>query len=309
MPTHSVVLITGASTGIGRLAAETAARAGHTVYAGMREMATRNAPAAEAIKSIAAKEKLLLHTVELDVSNADSIQRAVDRVLAEAGRLDVAVNNAGLMSIGITEGFTEEQALHQMDVNFMGSFRVSRAVLPHLRKQKSGLLINVTSIVGRLLFPGCALYCASKFAQEALAEVLHYELTGTGVESVIVEPGPYPTQLLANSPAPADQNRVASYGPLSSLREAFVGQFEQLFSSAESPDPQDVADAIRKLIEQPAGQRPLRTVCGLDYGAQAVSEQVAPIQAEVLKALGMEHMVAPLAVVKYSKLLPEFTQR
>jgi NAD(P)-dependent dehydrogenase (short-subunit alcohol dehydrogenase family) len=129
------------------------------------------------------------------------------------------------MSIGLAEGFTEEQLLHQMNVNFMGSFRVSRAVLPHLRAQRRGLIVHVTSIVGRLLFPGCAPYCASKFAQEAFAEVLQYELAGTGVESVIVEPGPYPSELLPNSPAPADTERVAGYGVLAGLRDKFVAHF------------------------------------------------------------------------------------
>jgi NAD(P)-dependent dehydrogenase (short-subunit alcohol dehydrogenase family) len=287
----SVILITGASTGLGRLAAQTLARAGHTVYASMRDLKTRNAGAAKELQQLANDEHLSLHSLEMDVCNADSVQRAVDEVLREAHRLDVVINNAGFMSIGLTEGFTEEQVRHQMDVNFMGTFRVSRAVLPHLRAQGSGLLIHVTSIVGRVLFPGCAFYCASKFAQEALAEVLHYELAGTGVQSVIVEPGPYPTHLLANSPAPADSERTAAYGPLSALRDNFVAHFSALFNSPESPNPQEVADAILHLVQMPAAQRPMRTVCGLDMGAIALNEQVAPIQAATLRGLGMDHMI------------------
>jgi NAD(P)-dependent dehydrogenase (short-subunit alcohol dehydrogenase family) len=277
------------------LAAETIARAGHIVYATMRDLTTRNASAAQALQRVADEEKLSLRTLEMDVQDTASVQRAVNHVLEEAERLDVAVSNAGLMSIGLAEGFTEEQAIHQMDVNFMGSFRVSRAVLPHLRAQRSGLIIHVTSIVGRLLFPGCALYCASKFAQEALAEVLHYELVGTGVESVIVEPGPYPSQLLPNSPGPSDGERVASYGELSAIRDNFVAHFSQLFSSVNAPNTQDVADAILRLIELPPGGRPLRTVCGMDFGANALNEQIAPAQAEVLRALGMEKMIPGLA--------------
>jgi len=290
----SVVLITGASTGIGRLATETIARAGHVVYASMRDVSTSNASAAQDLQRLADTEKLSVRVVEMDVQDAASVQSAVDAVLREAGRLDVVVSNAGIMSIGITEGFTEEQAIRQMDVNFMGSFRVARAVLPHLRAQRSGLIIHVTSIVGRLLFPGCALYCASKFAQEALAEVLQYELAGTGVESVIVEPGPYPSHLLANSPGPADSERVAGYGDLSTLRDKFVAHFSELFGSASSPNTQDVADAILGLVELPAGGRPLRTVCGMDFGANALNEQMAPVQADVLRALGMPHMIPGL---------------
>lgn len=290
----SVVLITGASTGLGRLTAETLARAGHTVYAAMRDLTTRNASPAQELQQVAKNENLSLRTLEMDVCDTDSVQRAVDHVLHSSPRLDVVINNAGLMSIGLAEAFTEEQVRYQMDVNFMGTFRVSRAVLPHLRAQHGGLLIHVTSVVGRVLFPGCALYCASKFAQEALAEVLHYELAGTGVQSVIVEPGPYPTNLLANSPAPADAERNASYGELSGLRDNFVAHFSALFNSPDCPNPQEVADAIVRLVEAPAAERPMRTVCGLDLGAIALNEQVAPIQASTLRGLGMDHMIPPV---------------
>lgn len=291
----SVVLITGTSSGIGRLTAETVARAGHSVYATMRGLSTHNAGAAETLEALAAEQKLPLKTLEMDVCNTDSVQRAVDIVQQEQGRIDVAVNNAGLMSIGLAEGFTEEQMLHQMNVNFMGSFRVSRAVLPLLRAQRQGLIIHVSSIVGRVLFPGCAPYCASKFAHEAFAEVLQYELAGTGVESVIVEPGPYPSELLPNSPAPADSDRLAGYGVLSGLRDQFVAHFSELFGSAKAPRTQDVADAILRLIELPSGKRPLRTVCGMDFGANDLNARIAPVQADVLRALGMEQMIPALA--------------
>ncbi|MCU1330155.1 MAG: oxidoreductase [Bryobacterales bacterium] len=127
----SIVLITGTSSGIGRLAAETIARAGHIVYATMRDVAARNAGPAQELEKLASDEKLSLRTLEMDVSNADSVDRAVDCVLREQGGLDVVINNAGVMSIGLAEGFTEEQVLDAVNVNFMGPFRVSRAVPPH----------------------------------------------------------------------------------------------------------------------------------------------------------------------------------
>lgn len=291
----SVVLVTGSSTGIGRLVVETVARAGHVVYATMRDVNTRNASASDALQRLAEEDNLTLRTMEMDVRDTDSVQRAVDQVHNADGRIDVVVNNAGLMSIGLAEGFTEQQVQHQMDVNFMGPFRVCRAVLPEMRRKRSGLIIHVTSVVGRLLFPGCALYCASKFAHEALAEVLHYELTGTGVESVIVEPGPYPSQLLPNSSGPADAKRNVEYGELSAIRDNFVAHFSQLFASKGAPRTQDVADAILRLIELPAGARPVRTVCGLDFGARGLNEQIAPVQADVLRALGMERMIPKIA--------------
>lgn len=200
------------------------------------------------------------------------------------------VNNAGQMAIGIAEAYTEDQVKAQMDVNFLGPVRLCRAVLPHMRSRREGLIIHVTSVVGRVLFPACAFYCASKFALEAYAEVLHFELTEFGVESVIVEPGPFPTQLTQNSPAPADQERVDAYGRIAGLRASFIDTFQKFFASPESTNTQDVAEAIARLVAMPAGQRPLRTVCPPDYGAIAINEHTAPIQAEVLKGLGMPEM-------------------
>jgi NAD(P)-dependent dehydrogenase (short-subunit alcohol dehydrogenase family) len=283
-PNSQVILITGTSSGIGRLAAETLGRAGHTVFASMRESESRNREAAEALA------KIPIRVIDLDVTRTESVADAVETVMKEAGRLDVLVNNAGHMSIGIAEAFTEEQIQQQMDVNFLGPVRMCRSVLPHMRQRGQGLIIHVTSIVGRVLFPACAFYCASKFALEAYAEVLHYELSGLGVESVIVEPGPFPTNLLANSPAPADRLRAEGYGGIAEIREVFADTFSKFFASEQSTKPQDVADAIAMLVSTPSGRRPLRTVCGPDYGAIAINAHTAPIQAEVLRALGMPAM-------------------
>ncbi len=270
-PNPQVILITGTSSGIGRLAAETLARAGHSVYASMRNSPDGNREAAETLA------KTPVRVIDLDVAQTESVTHAVQTVIDEAGRLDVLVNNAGHMSIGIAEAFTEAQVQQQMDVNFLGPVRTCRAVLPHMRQRGQGLIIHVTSIVGRVLFPACAFYCASKFALEAYAEVLHYELSGLGVESVIVEPGPFPTRLLANSPEPTDRSRAEAYGSIAQIREVFSHTFSKFFASEQSTKPQDVADAIAKLVNAPAGKRPLRTVCGPDYGAIAINEHTAPL--------------------------------
>lgn len=290
----SVVMITGTSSGIGRLAVESLARAGHTVYATMRDRNGRNRDAGDALTSLAREHSLSIRVLEMDVQHDGAIRSVVDQILLESQRIDVVVNNAGLMSIGLAEGFTEAQAAHQMDVNFMGPVRVCRAVLPHMRAERAGLLIHVTSIVGRLLFPGCAFYCASKFAHEAYAEVLQYELSGTGVESVIVEPGPYPSRLLPNSPGPEDVERLAGYGEMAGLRDRFVKHFEEFFASPEAPDTKEVANAILRLVELPHGQRPMRTVCGVDFNANELNQVAAPFQAAVLQALGLESMTPPL---------------
>ncbi len=196
------VLITGASSGIGKLTALTVARAGHHVYASMRELHGRNRQAAADMLEIGQREGLKIEVVELDVTVPESVSAAIARLTSTNTDIDVLVNNAGHMSIGIAEAFTEEQTHQQFEVNFFGPVRVSRAVLPRMRERGAGLIVHVSSIVGRLLFPACAFYCASKFALEAYAEVLHYELTGLGIDSVLVEPGPFATQLLSNSPGP-----------------------------------------------------------------------------------------------------------
>jgi NAD(P)-dependent dehydrogenase (short-subunit alcohol dehydrogenase family) len=270
------ILITGTSTGIGRLTALTCARSGHLVYAGMRDTSTRNAGSAADLRDLAKRESIAIHVIDLDVTSQDSIDAALRTIEADGNSLDVLVNNAGHMSIGIAEAFTEEQIRQQFEVNTFAPIRLSKAVLPAM-----------SSIVGRVLFPGCAFYCASKFALEAFAEVLNYELTGFSIDSVIVEPGPFGTHLLANSPGPSDEETVAAYEQLSTMRDTFLAQFGSFFASDQAPDPQINADTILALIEMPAGKRPLRTVCGIGYGTEILNQHNAPLQAKVLRDIGM----------------------
>jgi NAD(P)-dependent dehydrogenase (short-subunit alcohol dehydrogenase family) len=270
----------------------------------MRQSSGKNAAAKEKLDQLAVEQKLDLHTLDLDVSDPASVQAAVDRVIAEQGRIDAVVNNAGIMSIGIAEAFTEDQVAQALDVNVMGPFRVSRVALPHMRAQGSGLVINVTSVAGRVAIPACGVYCATKFALEALTEVMHYELSGSGVETVLVEPGPYPSELLPNSPAPADTDRCAEYGPRATLREDVMAPFKGIFGAGIPPRTQDVADAILNLIDMPAGKRPVRTVCGMDFGANALNETMAQFQREVLQALQMETMVPANATQLIGKYPP-----
>jgi NAD(P)-dependent dehydrogenase (short-subunit alcohol dehydrogenase family) len=254
----------------------------------MRDREGKNRQSADEILELARRERLEMEVIELDVTVPESVESAVETIRMADRHPDVLINNAGHMSIGIAEAFTEDQIRQQFEVNFLGPVRLCRAVLPEMRKRGSGLIVHISSIVGRVLFPACAFYCASKFALEAYAEVLHYELTGLGVDSVLVEPGPFPTHLLANSPGPLDQDRARAYGQLSSLRELFVGSFEKFFASEQAPNPQEIADAILRLINTPSGERPQRTVCGPDYGASLINRQTAPIQAQVLRDIGME---------------------
>ncbi len=158
------VLITGASTGFGRDTAETLARAGHTVFASMRDPDAKNREHAEALRV------QNIEVVELDVTDSQSIDRAVAAVIAKAGRIDVLINNAGVAAAGVSEAFTPDQATALFDVNVIGLLRVTRAVLPHFRRHNDGLIINISTVLGRVTFPFFGHYGASKFAVEALTD-------------------------------------------------------------------------------------------------------------------------------------------
>lgn len=284
---NQVIIITGASSGFGRVTAETLAHHGHTVYATVRDMTGKNQPVARELQRAAQAEHTRLHVIELDVTNTDSVERAVQTVVSETGCLDVLVNNAGTFYGGITEGFTPEQAAAQFDVNVIGILRTMRAALPQFRRQGSGLIINIGSIVGRVTFPFFGLYGATKYALEALTEGYRYELSQLGIDVALLQPSAYPTALFARMQGPTDALRVGGYGDVAKLPSAMLEQFGKLLSAANAPKPQEVADAIRQLIAQPAGSRPFRTVVGPDFGAKTVNAQTAPVQAEVLKGLGL----------------------
>jgi NADP-dependent 3-hydroxy acid dehydrogenase YdfG len=187
MPKSKTILITGASTGFGRDTAETLKRAGHAVFASMREPQGRNRKHADALR------RQGIDVVELDVTNDASVQRAVHSVLHKAGRIDVLVNNAGIASAGVTEAFTPDQAKLVLNTNVVGLLRTIREVLPVMRRQVDGLIINIGSILGRVTLPFFGIYGASKFAVEALTDSLRYEVSQLGIEVALVQPSAYPT--------------------------------------------------------------------------------------------------------------------
>ena len=275
------ILITGASSGFGRDTAETLARAGHTVFASMREPQAKNRTHAQQLRNQG------IAVVELDVSSDASVDRAVKEVLERAGRIDVLVNNAGIASAGITEAFTADQAKVVFNTNVVGLLRTSRAVLPTMRVQGDGLIINIGSILGRVIFPFFGIYGASKFAVEALTDSLRYEVSQLGVDVVLVQPSAYPTNMYAAMQQPADAGRVADYGEIGQIPGKMFDMFMGIFAGADAPDPHDVATAIAELVAAPKGARPARLVVGRAFGADAVNEAVAPVQQQVIEALGL----------------------
>ena len=278
------ILITGASTGFGRDTAETLTRAGHSVFASMRDPKAKNLEHAEALR------KQGIEVVELDVSSDASVDQGVKDVLARVGRIDVLINNAGIASAGVTEAFTPDQAKIVFNTNVVGLLRTVRAVLPGMRAQGDGLVINIGSIVGRLTFPFFGIYGASKFAVEALTDSLRYEVSQLGIDVALVQPSAYPTAMFAKIQQPADANRAAAYGPTGEIPGAMFENFTAMFQAADAPNPHDVAAAIVKLVALPKGSRPARTVVGNSFGADTVNEQTAPIQAHVIEALGLGHL-------------------
>jgi NAD(P)-dependent dehydrogenase (short-subunit alcohol dehydrogenase family) len=161
----------------------------------MLDIKGRNAEHRESLEQLANREGLSLQVLELDVTDEGSVQDAVLAALRDVGQLDVVINNAGVAGIGVTEAFTPEQFQQMFDINFFGVVRVNRAVLPSMRRRRSGLLIHVSSGAGRVTIPAMAAYCASKFALEALADAYRFELSPFGIDSVVVEPGIYRTPI------------------------------------------------------------------------------------------------------------------
>jgi NADP-dependent 3-hydroxy acid dehydrogenase YdfG len=278
------ILITGTSSGFGRDTAETLFRAGHTVYASMRGPQGKNQEAAEALR------KLGIKTVELDVSDDASVEAGVKKVLAEAGKIDVLINNAGIGSAGVTEAFTAEQAKVVFDTNVIGLFRVTRAVLPAMREKRDGLIINIGSILGRVTFPFSGIYGASKFAVEALTDSLRYEVSQLGIEVVEVQPSAYPTNFFTDIQTPADTEVTKSYGEVGQIPDAMFTAFASRFEGEDAPNPHDVAEAVARLVGQSKGSRAVRTVVGEAFGADKVNEDVAPVQAKTVEALGLSHL-------------------
>src|SRR5712664_37457 len=251
--TQQVVLITGASSGFGRLIAETLARKKLQVFATMRNVKGRNAAAAREIAELAKHESLSLQVVELDVTDDLSVESAVSKIVLQCGRIDVLVNNAGYGIMDLAETVTMAQARRQFDTNFFGVLRMNRAVLPAMKRQGSGLLLHVSSGAGRLAIPGMGLYCASKFAMEALAETYRYELASQGIDSVVIEPGAYATPIMEKLERGEDPARKTEYGEMAQVPEELRAKI-----AGSQANPQEIADAVLQMIETPAGQRQLR---------------------------------------------------
>jgi NAD(P)-dependent dehydrogenase (short-subunit alcohol dehydrogenase family) len=300
-----VIVITGASSGFGALTARALAKAGHIVYASMRDTTGRNASQVEAAAKFAKENNVDLRTIELDVASQASANAAIQRIVRDNGHLDVVIHNAGHMVFGPAEAFTPEQLAELYDVNVLSTQRVNRAALPQLRKQKKGLVVWVSSssCAGGTP-PYLAPYFAAKAGMDALAVVYSRELTRWGIETSIIVPGAFTggTNHFAHAGSPADKARVAEYeaGPY----KGFADDVLKGFSSIVPPDAnvEGVADAIVKVVDAPFGKRPFRVHYDpTQDGAEVVNMVLDRVRAELLRRIGLTDVLTPRDLTGQSK--------
>ncbi|TDQ11035.1 SDR family oxidoreductase [Pedobacter metabolipauper] len=225
---NKTVLITGASSGFGKATVKLFHNKGWNVIATMRSPEKEN--------ELSALDKVLV--TQLDVTSNQTIQNAIQEGIAKFGHIDVLVNNAGYGAMGALEAASEEEVKKQFDVNFFGLIAVTKAVLPGMRQQRSGIIINVSSVGGRITFPFASLYHATKFAVEGLTESMQYELNPLGIQLKVIEPGGYRTEFAGRSMSIFGGNGMEDYQP---GFDQFMNMFEHW---PMSEDLSEVASAI-----------------------------------------------------------------
>lgn len=295
-----VIVISGASSGFGALAARALAHAGHIVYASMRETSGRNAPQVAELKRYAAEHQVDLRAVELDVASSISVDAGIASIIADCGRLDVVIHNAGHMSFGPAEAFTPEQFAQLYDINVLSTQRVNRAALPQLRKQGKGLVMWISSSSARGGTPPyLSPYFAAKAAMDSLAVSYAGELTRWGIETAIIVPGAFTkgTNHFTHAGAPADQARAAEYdnGP-------YAGVPQQALQGLAALEPADadagaVAEAIVAVIGMPFGSRPFRThIDPSQDGCEIVNGVADRVRSEMFRRIGLADLLQPKAI-------------
>ena len=293
MSGKQTVLITGGSSGFGLLTTQALLQKGYNVIATVRDPKGRNAEAAAKLQKAAEGASGELLVLDLDVTNDGSVESGIRSAEEKFGAIDVLVNNAGFGAGGFAEAFTADEYKQVFEVNVFGVQRITRAVLPKMRERGSGLVLFISSLMGRITIPFAAPYTATKYALEGLAESYRYELSGTGVDVSIVEPGGYDTGFGSKMTAPKDEARQASYGDLTKIPEQMWGGMMEALSSNDGPDPNDVPKGIIQLIETSAGERPLRLVVDTLMGGAGVApinELTDTTQAQLLENMGVAQL-------------------
>lgn len=292
-----VVVVTGAGTGIGRAIALELARAGHRIYAGLREIDGRNRQNAADLRDLAARESLELDLVELDVLSESGCHAAMNQVLAERGRIDAVVNNAGMLMMGVTEAFSADQVARIVDTNALSWLRVNQAVLPAMRRQGYGVLMYVGSTTSRLNEPFLGPYIAAKAAGDALAEAMGMEARPFGIETVTLVPGAFTsgTEHFAHAAGPAFAAIERQYGAIPA-RVAGLGAKLEAIDAAHGGalEVAMVGRAATDVLAMPRGSRPSRVVVdGQHKGTDQIDAIYHAKQADFLHAMGLDDMIPP----------------
>ncbi len=292
-----IVLVTGAGSGIGHAIAIVLARAGHSVYASLRLKRPEGPGRATAIDELALREGLDLRVIDLDVLSEASCRAAVDQILLEQGRLDVLVNNAGMLMTGITEAFDPEQLQRIFDTNATSWLRVNRAVLPVMRRQGYGTLAYTSSTTAHIAEPFLGPYAAAKAAGETLAEVMGMEARPFGIDTVIVVPGAFNrgTEHFAHANTPAFPSVVAQYGELPGRAATLADRLQTIDdANGGSLDVSTVGEALRDAIAKPIGQRPYRIfVDAQRKGVEDILTVQDARQANLLHQLALSDLAPP----------------
>lgn len=285
--TKKSVLITGCSSGIGRATALVFARSGYRTIASMRNLQTKNVRAASELRSIAKNENLDLHLVEIDITSDQSVREGIQAAAKiNENRFDVVINNAGIMLPLPVELLPATAWQMTFDTNVMGASRIGREVLPYMRGEQDGLIVQITSGAGRVVFPLLGSYCANKFALEAMSDAMRYELAPFGVDVVVVQPDDTKTRLFANARnylqqtlkamSSNDQKRLQDYQQHMGLIDKAIEEEE------DAMEPTTVAEEILKIAEMPKGQRPQRKRLG-SQRVKAINDLMAQTQQQILK--------------------------
>lgn len=282
------IVITGASGAFGQLAVTALLKEGHKVVATLRDIAGRNQAVAEQLQQQGAL------VVELDVTDDASVASGTERAIALLGQIDVLINNAGVGVNGVQEAFTVADIQRIFDINLYGVHRMVRAITPHFRTFGQGLIMNISSLLGRITIPFYGPYNASKWALEALTENYRIELSQFGIDVVLVEPGGFPTTFIDNSLKPSDQARLQQLGDFAAAPAQALAAFEDTLANNPQQDPNLVAEAIANVIATPAGSRAFRTTVdklGMGEPIQSYNQQAEAISQGILNAFGAGEML------------------
>ncbi len=294
-----VVLVTGAASGFGRMIANALAGAGHTAYASMRSLSGKNAHQIDEVAAYSREHGVDLRIVELDVQSEASAHAALDTIIAEHGRLDVLVHNAGHMVTGPSEAFTPEQLADLYDINVLGCQRVNRAALPHMRRAGRGLLVWIgSSSVAGGVPPLLGPYFAAKAGMDALAVAYARELAPLGIESAIVVPGAFTTGTnhFASAGEPADEAVAGDYAR--GWPDGFADRMKQALAGTvpDDADPAEVARAVTAIVDAPYGRRPFRVVVDpASDGASVAYAVIDRVREQFLDRIGFAELRHPTA--------------